>query len=136
MKSIRIFRKKLTMSLHYSHMLLQYGCFDKSSNYKMHVSISDSYDVLEVKFYLSRIRSHYIVLTYIPSLLLVLLSCLLFWLPLPAVLERFIFGALLVLGLNQVLSHSQDQAPQVSGNIFFVLSLFLAKKIGGLKWST
>ena len=91
------------------------------------MSISDSYDVLEVKFYLSRIRSHYIVLTYIPSLLLVLLSCLLFWLPLTAVLERFIFGALLVLGLNQVLAHSQDQAPQVSGKIFFVLSLFLLK---------
>ena len=77
--------------------------------------VAGAFDALKVTFYLDRLRAHYIVLTYIPSVLLVLLSCLLFWLPLTAVTERFIFGALLVLGLNQVLEHSQDQAPQVSG---------------------
>ena len=72
-----------------------------------------TYEKLKLEFRLRRISSHYIVMTYIPSLVLVLVGTLLFWLPVSALAERAFFGAFLLLAMTAILAASQYGAPQV-----------------------
>jgi hypothetical protein len=62
---------------------------------------------------LVRINGHFMVLLYAPSIVLLLLSMLLFWLPLTALLERTLFGAILLFCMTIILVGSQYGSPQV-----------------------
>ena len=76
-----------------------------------------TYERLKLEFRLRRISSHYIVMTYLPSLVLVLVGTLLFWLPVSALAERAFFGAFLLLAMTAILAASQYGTPQVSAAV-------------------
>merc|ERR550532_843146 len=60
------------------------------------------HDQLSFAFDLQSTHGHYIVGFYMPSFLLVTLSCLLFWLPVDSLTERSLFGAFLFLGMISI----------------------------------
>ncbi|KAK2165936.1 hypothetical protein LSH36_44g09004 [Paralvinella palmiformis] len=71
------------------------------------------YETAEVTVNLVRINGHYTVLLYAPSIVLILLSMLLYWLPLSALLERTLLGAILLFSLTGTLIGTQYGSPQV-----------------------
>ena len=90
---------------------------------KFYSLLTGSYERLSVTFSLHRKSAHYIVMIYMPSLILVLLGALLFWLPLTALAERAFFGTFLLLCMTVVLVSSQYGTPQVLSLYYSVYRL-------------
>ncbi len=84
---------------------------------------------LSFSFILARLSCQYVILTYIPSLMLVCLSSLLFWLPTHALLERTLFSVILLACHVTIMVACLYTAPQVrssfdtcgEGWIFYIL---------------
>ena len=72
------------------------------------------FDCLRVTFFLKRQFGYYLLQTYIPSILIVILSWVSFWLPPEAVPARIALGVTTVLTMVTQLAGSRDMAPKVS----------------------
>lgn len=70
-------------------------------------------ECLYVEFEVSRRYSHYIIMVYVPSFLLMALGGLVFWLPLEALWERLCVSMLLLVLQTIVMVTSQLGTPQV-----------------------
>ena len=69
---------------------------------------------LEVIFVVTRNLGYFLIQYYIPSILLVILSWLSFWISVDAVVARVNLGLLTVLTLTTQSTGSRDQLPRVS----------------------
>lgn len=73
-----------------------------------------NYTCLETSFIIHRGLVYYLIQYYIPSVLLVVLSWLSFWISIDAVVARVSIGLLTVLSLSLQSTNSQFQLPRVS----------------------
>ena len=71
-----------------------------------------SFSGLEAKFYLKRDLGFYMIQTYVPSMLIVVLSWVSFWLSYDAVPARISLGVLTVLTMTTMTSGMATQLPR------------------------
>lgn len=91
-------------------------CFDLSCSFNIYTGSfipANKFHTLRVLFHMKRLSSHYIVMTYIPCIFVVALSCLIFWMPVTSLAERAFYGAFLFLATVLLVVSSQYGSPQV-----------------------
>lgn len=82
--------------------------------YKMHNVFSGKFTCIEVKFHLERQMGYYLIQMYIPSLLIVILSWVSFWINMDAAPARVGLGITTVLTMTTQSSGSRASLPKVS----------------------
>lgn len=78
-----------------------------------YLSLTAKFACIKAYFTLKRDIGYYIIQVYVPSILIVALSWVSFWLDLEAIPARVSLGVLTVLTLNTHGSHIQSQLPKV-----------------------
>ena len=77
-------------------------------------SVSGAYPCLAVKFILKRDIGYYMIQLYIPSVLIVILSWVAFWISIDAIPARVTIGLLTVLTMTTQSTGARSQLPRVS----------------------
>ena len=75
--------------------------------------LPDATKELSITVSLCRHSVHHVVFVYLPSLLIVCLSCLVFWLPLSDLLERLLFVCTLLVSLLAIVLLTAINSPTV-----------------------
>ena len=79
-----------------------------------YASISGNFSCLFAQFHLQRLSGYYVIQTYVPSILIVILSWLSFWIDHRAIPARISLGLLTVLSITTQSSGALSQLPRVS----------------------
>ena len=89
-------------------------CFSIVTFYTKNFSVVGSFPCLKATFYLHRQFGFYLLQTYVPTVLIVILSWVSFWLHVDAVPARISLGVTTVLTMATQLSGSRENSPKVS----------------------
>ena len=83
-------------------------------NYLMSIFISGHFSCLKVEFTLTRDIGFYMIQTYVPSALIVMLSWVSFWINIDAVPARISLGVLTILTMTTQSTGTISSLPRVS----------------------
>lgn len=86
---------------------------NENSSYEM-IFVSGAYPCLEAAFILKRDIGYYMIQLYVPSVLIVILSWVAFWISIDAIPARVTMGLLTVLTMTTQSTGSRSQLPRVS----------------------
>jgi C4-dicarboxylate transporter len=78
------------------------------------INISGNFSCLYAEFHLQRLSGYYVIQTYVPSVLIVILSWVSFWIDHRAIPARISLGLLTVLSITTMSSGALSQLPRVS----------------------
>lgn len=89
----------------------------------MSLLVAGKFTCIEVRFHLERQMGYYLIQMYIPSLLIVILSWVSFWINMDAAPARVALGITTVLTMTTQSSGSRTSLPKVCVGVFYYSSV-------------